>query len=236
MTTVERNILSVQIPDNLDDYEIPYDTYELFVNNKCVLVDKDGCLYNRKTYNKIDVIKCEVIKNKSSHEDDTSFFGTNHKTYNYYTQMCEPRRYVKEHKQCIENIATNFKFICKKIYYNDLTDIQNSDNSMTEESQKFDASMKTAMDNILRLNEYYKNIVETQTILCHEVSEEIIDNEYIIDLSKILGIGLKMNNYYSDNDNSLIECLIKNSSIILNLCIKILVFTEPKNAHPIIFL
>jgi hypothetical protein len=36
--------------------------------------------------------------------------------YNYYTQMYEPYRYVKQHKSVLRTSQRNLKLLCKNIY------------------------------------------------------------------------------------------------------------------------
>lgn len=214
---------------------VPYDKYEILVNNKRVLVDEHGSLFNRNTEDVIEVVKCEIVKNDVEHVDDISFHGENHKVYNYYTQMYEPYRYIIQHKQCIETIAQKFKFICKTLY-NEIPESNNNPDEILAESCKFDNVLSDVLTDINQLIEYYTNIVENQTILCHEISEEFIDNMYINDLNTIVKIGLNISTCYSNNKDNLMKCLTKNSFTLLNLCVKVLINLEPRKAHSLILM
>lgn len=211
-------------------YTIPQDKCEIIVNNKRVLMDENGGLFNIDTEDAIDVIKCEVVKNTIYCLDDISFSGTNHKTYNYYTQMYEPNRYVKRHKECIENIAKKFKVICKNMYD------ERSDTISPVNSRAVEDAIGGLKYDIRQLNEYYSELVENQTFLCYETSGDIIDNMYINDLTRIVDIGLNMNIRCSNEEDNLTEYLNNNAFTVFNLCIKVLMTLEPRAMHSLVIM
>jgi hypothetical protein len=92
---------------------IPRDKCEIIINSKRMLIDEHGDLFDIETDDAVDVVNCEVVKNTIHYLDDISFSGTNHKMYNYYTQMYEPYRYVKQHKSVLRTSQRNLKLFVK---------------------------------------------------------------------------------------------------------------------------
>lgn len=234
MTTIKKNSnysQTTKINTYINEIRIPYDKCVIIVNNKHVLVDEHGSLFSRTTEDVIDVIKCEVVRNTIKHDDDISFSGANHKTYNYYTQMYEPYRYIHKHFMCIENITHKFKFMCSNInLYNETLETNNN----PDEIRKFVITFNAALIDIRQLHEYYKYIIENQTFLCYENSGEIIDNAYINDLNRILEIGLNISIRRFSNNCVLIEQFKIDANNLLNICIKVLMTLEPRKIHFVI--
>lgn len=234
MTTMENTAgysQTMKINTLINERSIPYDKCVIIVNNKHVLVDEHGSLFSRTTEDAIDVIKCEVVRNTIKHNDDISFSGANHKTYNYYTQMYEPYRYIYQHFICVENLARKFKFICGNInLYNETLETNNN----PDEIHKFVNTFNAALIDVRQLHEYYKYIVDNQTFLCYENSGDIIDNAYINDLNRILEIGLNISIRRFSNNCVLVEQFKIDANTLLNLCIKVLMTLEPRKIHSLV--